>query len=327
VTVAARRGRVVDAMREQEIDLLLLGREANARYVSGADRLWLAGTRPFAPGCVVVGSTGAVHVLSITDDGVPDDIPDDHLYPISWNPLAMLGHIGAIEGVAGARRIGTDGMSALFQQLIAATLGPAELVDAEALLRAARRRKSADDVAGIAAAVEAAEHALSVTAGSLVPGVTEIELQAVYEEAMTDAGLTAPAFEGTFCVADPGVPPRVFPTDRRVGDGDLVHVRAGVIRDGWEGVVARTLRCGGDQVRGASLTDAVGRCTAGTPLLTVRSAPALVDGTGMGHEELAADDVLEPGIVVVLEVLDDGILDGAVVHVTDAAPVVLTAAR
>ena len=93
VTTTDHRERIVAAMREQEIDVLLLGREANARYVSGADRLWLAGTRPFAPGCVLVGSTGAVHVLSTTDDGIPSDIPNDRLYPISWNPLAILGHI------------------------------------------------------------------------------------------------------------------------------------------------------------------------------------------------------------------------------------------
>ena len=135
MSATEHRARVLDAMRAADIDVLLLGREANARYVSGADRLWLAGTRPFAPGCVVVGATGAVHLLSITDDGMPSDLPHDHLYPISWNPVAMLGGIGAIDGVGGARRIGVDGMTPLFEQLIAAVIGPAELVDAEALLR------------------------------------------------------------------------------------------------------------------------------------------------------------------------------------------------
>src|SRR5260370_6902978 len=78
------------AMAAAGIDVLVLGREANARYVSGADRLWLAGTRPFAPGCVVVRETGAVHLLSVTDDGVPPSIPVDRLYPITWNPLNLI---------------------------------------------------------------------------------------------------------------------------------------------------------------------------------------------------------------------------------------------
>jgi Xaa-Pro aminopeptidase len=311
-------------MSDAEIDVLLLGREANARFVSGADRLWLAGTRPFAPGCVVVGSTGAVHVLSITDDGLPADLSPDRLYPITWNPVAMLGHIGAIDAVGGARRIGVDGMTPLFEQLIEAVLGGPELVDAEALLRGVRRQKSTDDVAGIAAAVDAAERALDAASDALTPGITEIELQGVYEEAMTAAALTAPAFEGTFCIADPGGAPRTFPTARAVSDGDLVHVRAGVMRDGWEGFVARTLRCGAAPVRVPALADAVARCTVGIRVADLRSAGS-VDASGMGHEEVADDDTLQPGMVLAVEVLVDGILDGAVVHVTPDGPQVFSA--
>ena len=46
--------RVLEEMARQNVDVLLLGREGNARYVSGAHRLFLAGERAFAPGCVVV---------------------------------------------------------------------------------------------------------------------------------------------------------------------------------------------------------------------------------------------------------------------------------
>ena len=319
------RERVLAAMRDDGIDVLLLGREANARYVSGADRLWLAGTRPFAPGCVVVGSTGDVYLLSITDDGIPDDVSTDRLYPISWNPLAMLAQLATIDGVAGARRVGVDGMTPLFEQLITAVLGHAALVDGEALLRRVRRRKSSADVAGIAAAVDAAETALAATDDALVAGISEIELQGVFEEAMTASGLTAPAFEGTFCVDQPGSPTRVFSTDRAVTDGDLVHVRAGVMRDGWEGVVARTLRCGSEPVRSTHLTDFVARCTAGASVGAVRSAGVSLEGTGMGHEEVADDEQLEDGMVVVIEHAGNDVLDGAVVHVAAGGPEVLAA--
>ena len=40
----ARRARALAAMADAGVDALILGREANARYVSGARRLWLAGT-------------------------------------------------------------------------------------------------------------------------------------------------------------------------------------------------------------------------------------------------------------------------------------------
>jgi hypothetical protein len=55
--VAEGLERTLGEMGRRHVDVLVLGREANARFVSGATRLWLAGTRPFAPGCVVVRET------------------------------------------------------------------------------------------------------------------------------------------------------------------------------------------------------------------------------------------------------------------------------
>ena len=49
--------RCLDEMKRRDVGLLVLGRESNARYLSGASRLWLSGTRPFGPGCVVVRDT------------------------------------------------------------------------------------------------------------------------------------------------------------------------------------------------------------------------------------------------------------------------------
>ena len=80
-----RRSKVRAAMEEEGIDILVLGREGNARYVSGAPRLWTAGSRAFGPGCVMVRATGDVHLLSTWDEGVPDEIPHENLYGISFN--------------------------------------------------------------------------------------------------------------------------------------------------------------------------------------------------------------------------------------------------
>jgi hypothetical protein len=163
--------------------------------------------------------------------------------------------------------------------------------------------------------------------------VRETDLKACFEEHMTGAHLTAPAFEGTFCVADAGAEPRTFVTDRVARHGDRVHVRAGVIRGGYEGLVVRTLVCGDGPVRAPVLADAIARCAPGTRVGDVRAAGIRVEGTGLGHEELAADDVLTAGTTVAVEVLDDGvddrlirdgpILDGAVLHVTAEGPKII----
>src|SRR4029453_19243293 len=130
-------------MARQDVDVLVLGREGNARFVPEATRLWLAGTRPFAPGCVVVRETGVVHLLSVTDFGVPAEIPPPRLYPMSWNPPKIMGAGAAVPGVSGALRIAADGLTPLFEQLFTATFPNAQLADGEAVMRAARRGKRA----------------------------------------------------------------------------------------------------------------------------------------------------------------------------------------
>ena len=67
----ARRDRVLAEMESAGVDVLVVGREANARYVSGAPRLWTAGSRAFGPGCVLVRATGAVHLPEHLGRGDP----------------------------------------------------------------------------------------------------------------------------------------------------------------------------------------------------------------------------------------------------------------
>ncbi len=292
--------RTVAAMADADVDVLVLGREANARFVSGANRLWLAGTRPFAPGCAVVRRTRAVHLLGITDDGVPSTVPPEHLYPISWNPMNLVGAVAAIPGVRDARRVGVDGMTPLFEQLFHAVLPGAELVDGESLMRDARRVKTADDVAGIRAAAEVARDALVATLAASTATKTPNELKGVFAERMCSHGVTTPAFEPQFTIR-----------------GAVVAARAGVIRDGWEASLART--------RPADERVTTAKCRPGTSVGTLRALGTTVEGVGMGHEVLADDDVLEPGMVVYVEATHDGSVHGDTVLVTDDDPDVLTA--
>src|SRR5438445_12419206 len=98
--------RVLDEMARQAVDVLLLGREGNTRYVSGAHRLFLAGERAFAPGCVVVRERAAVHLLSVTDFGIPAAVPRANLYPTSSNPATTIGRMAALPGVVPTAPVG-----------------------------------------------------------------------------------------------------------------------------------------------------------------------------------------------------------------------------
>ena len=157
---SGRRQRALEQMAAHDLDVLVLGRQANVRYVTGAPQLWVAGTRPFGPSCVLVRETGAIHLLSTWDEGVPEDIPHENLYGISWNPMNTIAALQRIDGAATARRVGTDALSPVFAQLLPTVFPNAELVDGELAMRAARRIKTDEEVAALRESIAVAESAL-----------------------------------------------------------------------------------------------------------------------------------------------------------------------
>jgi Xaa-Pro aminopeptidase len=333
-TPSEHLARTLAAMSAAGVDALVLGRSANVRFVSGAEQLAIAGTRPFAPACVVVRATGAVHLMTTTDVGIPADVPPDRLYGMSWNPMTIMGNVAAVPGLTDAATVGVDGMTPLMEALLGGTLPRATLVDGEALLRAVRRPKSAADLHGIRRAVDAAQAGLAEVVEAAAAGTRECDLLGRFEAALGRLGITTPAFDAVTCVAGTGL--RVLADERPLRAGDLVHLRCGVLVDGWEGVLARTRVVGpatgpqqGAATRAAAALGAtVGACTPGAAIGALRHGPGVVtlEGVGLGHEELADDDRLAVDDVVFVEVLVDQVLLGDTVHVTDAGPVGLTTA-
>jgi Xaa-Pro aminopeptidase len=219
------------------------------------------------------------------------------------------------------------------EQLLGATFPNAQFVDGESVVRGVRRVKSGADVDAIRAAVDLAEDCLGRVLDAAAPGVRERELVGVFEARMASHGVSTPAFEGAFVVADGTA--RSLVTDRALAAGDLVHLRGGVLREGWEAWLSRTTVCGtapsAAQRRAfASWRDAMdaalARCRPGATVGDVRRAAtrATVDGVGMGHEELADGDGLEPGMVLAVEVTADEVLGSEVVVVGDGACTLLT---
>jgi Xaa-Pro aminopeptidase len=195
--------------------------------------------------------------MSVWDDGMPPEIPHDHLYGIAWNPMNLLASVQKVEGVSSARRIGVDYMSPLFQQLLGMAAPDAQLVDAEAIMRSLRLRKTPDEVECIRTAVTIAEAALGASVDALRPGVTGKQLLGAFIERMTDFGISTPASEGTFRATQPASSdaPAAFPrltTDERIDEGALVALSSGVLYSGYEGTIARTWPCAEVRGRAAS---------------------------------------------------------------------------
>jgi Xaa-Pro dipeptidase len=237
---SGRRQRALDQMAAHDLDILVLGRQANVRYVAGAPQLWVAGTRPFGPTCVLVRATGAVHLLSTWDEGIPDDIPHENLYGISWNPMNTMSALQRIDGAATARRVGTDALSPVFAQLLPTAFPNAELVDGELAMRSARRIKTAEEVASLREAVAVAESGLAAAVSELRPGVSEQILAGVLLEALAAGGVSTPSNQDVAWVTSREHPWRRVIGDGRIQDGDLVAFSAGVVAGGYIGEVGRT---------------------------------------------------------------------------------------
>jgi Xaa-Pro dipeptidase len=350
---AERRARALAELEADGIDILILGREGNARYVAGAPRLWTAGSRPFTPGCILVRATGDVHLLTTWDEGIPDDIPHEHLYGISFNPMNMVTVLQGLAGAAEAQRVGTDSLTPMFAKLLPMAFPVATIVDGESAMRRARRIKSAAEVAEIRASVALAERCLGVAQARLAPGVTERQLTGAFMTEMAEAGVTTPSSQDVGWITSPELPWRRGARDTPVAEGDVVVLAGGVIRGGYSGELARTHDVGGTHpALLEELADLRGRlldaCRPGEPTSVLLDAYAQADvapppapiarGLGLGFDlpivtaslpETAAAETLDPGLVLALTafVWEPGI--GAAmttdpVHITETGPVVLS---
>ena len=244
-----RRQRALAQMSAHDLDILVLGRQANIRYVTGAPQLWIAGTRPFAPMCVVVRASGDIYLNSTDDEGVPEEIGHDHLYGLAWNPMTLIDVLKKIEGAEGARRVGTDAITPTFAALLPEAFPNAEIVDAEQAMRAARRIKTADEVAAMGPALGVAERGLAAGLAELRPGVSEQTLAGVMMEAMAAGGVSTPATQDAAWVTSRERPWRRAGANSEVRSGDLVAFAAGAMAGGYVAEVGRTWTAG-DSVDG-----------------------------------------------------------------------------
>ena len=319
-----RRERALAQMEKHDLDVLVLGRQANVRYVSGTPQLWVAGTRPFAPTCVMVRETGEIHLLSTWDEGVPDDIPHENLYGISWNPMNTIANLQRIEGAATAKRVGTDALSPGFAQLLPTAFPNAELVDGELAMRAARRIKTAEEVTALREAIRVAEAGLAAAVAELRPGVSEKTLAGVLLEAMAAGGVSTPSTQDAAWVTSREHPWRRASEDGLVRDGDLVAFSSGVLDGGYTGEVGRTWPVGEVHSsadlyrRWDALWDRLYEaCQPGAPAIDLLAAyqaageelppMPIARGLGLGFDPpvvsqhlpaTAAEEQLEPGMVL-----------------------------
>jgi Xaa-Pro aminopeptidase len=303
-------------MERRGIDVALLSRPEHVRYASGAARVWTAGARPLTPACAVIRRSGEVHVAGINDAGIPGEMPAARRHATAWDVAGLVELLAQIPGVAEARCLAVDGGTPRLYGLLADRVRGASLVDAAPLMDEVRGRKTAAEVAAIAAAIAVAEKALSATLAELDEDVSGEALAARFLEVMCAEVPAVPAMQPRFdvvgetLVADVAVLVEGYegglgrtwpiPADRSLGSDERALWR----RRLWEALAVELRPGRGDaDLRGAFES-------AGEPL----PAEPIAQGIGLGLEApIAAGTSLQADMVVSVA-LDVRSTDGAMVR-------------
>jgi Xaa-Pro dipeptidase len=314
---AVRRRRAWQALAESGLDALIVGQPRNLAYLTGARRILVRGSRPFAPLAVVVGGGADVWMQSFSEADIPEDLAD-RLYPQLWNPQRLAERVAGILDAAGATRVGVDSMTPAWRARLGAVLPSADLVPADEVLRGVRKRKTGEELPVLRRAVAVAASAMVAAAPAVSAGATEAEIRARIASAVVTAGANLPS-EGVCAVLDEGQPLRRLPADRVIGTGDLVALDVSAVLGGYEGGVGRTLAVDGagsavprpsarwEELRSLVLASCRSGATGADLLAATEHCPRdpdlpLAYGYGFGPEPpVAPDDQLVAGDVLAVQ--------------------------
>ncbi|HUE37932.1 MAG TPA: Xaa-Pro peptidase family protein, partial [Candidatus Binatia bacterium] len=231
-----RRMNVERAMADAGIDGMVLFKPANLRY-----------------------ATGGRAAGGIVKAGAP---PLPLAEPTEANANAMTECAARIaEALSGARCVAIDRWSAPLFTALRRALPRIEWADADALLAAERIVKLPAELVELRRAQELNEQAVTAVLEALRPGIREIDLTAVFHDALEDLGGAEVLVESVWCAlpkarveapwTTPGtLPYRELTSERVLREGDLVAMDTGILREGYMSDFGRTWRCGDGPANG-----------------------------------------------------------------------------
>jgi Xaa-Pro aminopeptidase len=237
--VAGRIGRLREALEPAGCDALLVTKLENVRYLSGFTGS--AGLLLVAPGSALLVTDGRYRdqaTEQVTEAGAPVTVE-------VANPAGQLAALAA--AARGCARVGLEAAAVTWslQRRLAELFEGAETVPTRGLVERMRVVKDAGELARIERACQVADVALAQVKGRLAERCTEAEFAAELEYEMRRRGASAPAFETIVASGPNGAMPHARPTERTVGEGELVVVDFGATVDGYRSDMTRTL-CVGD---------------------------------------------------------------------------------
>jgi len=249
--VAGRLGRLCAGLDESGCDALIITNLVNVRYLTG-----------------FTGSAGmlfvtADHALLVTDGRYRDQSAEqvsaagvEVEIEIGRSP-EQLEALDRASTRAGRLGLEADHVSWSAQQRFASHLScvaaGAAVLATHGLVEALRAVKDEGELARIEQAADIADVALAQVKDRLREGLTELQFSIELDFEMRRRGADGVAFETIVAGGPNGALPHAQPSDRRIGEGELVVVDFGAEVDGYRSDMTRTLSVG--PVASSELTD------------------------------------------------------------------------
>jgi Xaa-Pro dipeptidase len=284
--MATRHELLLEAMRAARLDVIALVPGANLLYMLG---LTIHSSERLA--VVLLSADGAVHIVLPALEQ-PRAESETRL-PAQFYPWSDAeGYSGALARAAEEVRLGGrlgveyTAMRVLELRAIEAA-AQVEVVDATSVLAGLRMSKDATELKAMRKAVKVVEDALQKAIAAIRPGVTEMEVAAVWDSALQSVG-AQPSFTTIVASGPNSANPHHTAGDRRIQAGDLVILDGGALVDGYCSDITRTVAVGELSQEGQTIYELVLRANrAGVAAVRPEASGADIDA--------AARNVIEQG--------------------------------
>ncbi len=243
MSTADRIARLRDALREQDLEAILVSSPENRRYLSGFTG---------SAGYLLVSQEQAVLATDFRYvEQAGDQAPDFRVLKVGGK-----GHwLNEALAHTRIRRIGFEDQdltvsahSALIKALDSSKTvkkNGVELVETQDLLDKIRVTKSGEELGRLARAIEITDLAFEEVSHAMRPGITEREVAWQLEKAMRERGAEAPAFDTIVASGPNGAMPHHTPGDKVLEQGEPVVVDMGARYQGYCADLSRTVVVGG----------------------------------------------------------------------------------
>ena len=253
---AARRARLRDAMAVNGFDAVVLVGPSNQEYAGIRQPPADAMRMHHEPVVVVVtaDADAAPFVWTPFPEGVPDDVPADHVRgPLLLEFAEGVAALAAgIRDVApGARRIAFDEITSPMIGTLPGMLSDVELADATLATGAARIIKTPDEIECLRHAQHINEVAMYDVEAALRPGVRQNELSGIFLRSVFELGASSSIIDPIWSITplsvaagtltandDVGFP--LASNDRFLREGDLILCDSGITWNGYHSDFGKT---------------------------------------------------------------------------------------